>query len=223
MTHSLAVAVSLPALCKAASPPAHAAALGAAKAALREAADVLGGALFVRRAFALASERMAPPPSAPRAPLAPPHLEEAMPPSPRARTSSEIASVASALASLDASAAADAPRLACWALHGGDLSADDMRSLLASMFRAFGLFWSLRVSPLDFAAFTSAVQASYRLNPFHSFAHCFTVTHVAWALVSKGGLLERGFLTKLDVFSLLLAAVLHDVDHRATTNAFEGA
>lgn len=54
-----------------------------------------------------------------------------------------------------------------------------------------------------------------------SFRHAFNVTKAAWYIVDAGGFLPNCLLTDLDVFTLLLSALCHDLEHKGTTNAFE--
>ena len=56
-------------------------------------------------------------------------------------------------------------------------------------------------------------------NPFHNFTHCFNVMHGVYMLLSSTP--AGGYFNELDIYSLLIAAVCHDVDHRGKGNMFE--
>ena len=58
-----------------------------------------------------------------------------------------------------------------------------------------------------------------RKNPFHNFAHGMTVMHQTYYLFKFTQL--KSNYDSLGVFSMLIAALMHDVDHRGRTNVFE--
>ena len=60
---------------------------------------------------------------------------------------------------------------------------------------------------------------SYRKNPFHNFTHALAVLH--WTYCMLTSLNFASMLSPLDILSLLIAAIGHDVDHTGATNAFE--
>jgi cAMP-specific phosphodiesterase 4 len=66
--------------------------------------------------------------------------------------------------------------------------------------------------------FTIAAEAQYLPNPFHNFAHACDVLHgVAKNLRIVA---SEDFLTELEQFSLLIAAVGHDLGHPGVNNGF---
>ena len=67
--------------------------------------------------------------------------------------------------------------------------------------------------------FTLRVQKGYRDNPYHDWTHAFSVFHMSYLLVKNLNL--QTLLGDLPCFSLLVAALCHDLDHRGTNSAFE--
>jgi len=66
--------------------------------------------------------------------------------------------------------------------------------------------------------FLQAAEREYLPNPFHNFAHAIDVCH---AVVRQMRLLRsENFLTDLEQFSLLIAAVGHDLAHPGVNNNF---
>ncbi|KAJ3307440.1 cGMP-specific 3',5'-cyclic phosphodiesterase [Kappamyces sp. JEL0829] len=63
------------------------------------------------------------------------------------------------------------------------------------------------------------VRRNYRPVAYHNFTHAVSVTHALYTLVVNGVL--DPYLSKLDMFSMLVAALNHDIDHRGTNNAFQ--
>jgi cAMP-specific phosphodiesterase 4 len=66
--------------------------------------------------------------------------------------------------------------------------------------------------------FTNAVEAQYLQNPFHNFSHAVDVLHYTAKLMRSMN--SEAFLTDLEQFALLIAAVGHDIGHPGVNNAF---
>ncbi|XP_071801012.1 cAMP and cAMP-inhibited cGMP 3',5'-cyclic phosphodiesterase 10A-like [Asterias amurensis] len=66
------------------------------------------------------------------------------------------------------------------------------------------------------AGFLLTVKKWYRPNPFHNFPHAFNVAHCMYALLIKT---PRVF-TNLECQAMFVAAICHDIDHRALSNPF---
>ena len=63
------------------------------------------------------------------------------------------------------------------------------------------------------------VQKGYRDVPYHNWSHAFAVGHFCYMLIGMQDV--KNALTDLERFSLLVACLCHDIDHRGTTNAFQ--
>lgn len=97
-------------------------------------------------------------------------------------------------------------------------SSGDIAMCCGIVFRAYGFLESLRISSDKFAAFTTNVANYYRSNPFHNFQHAFQV------LLALHGMIRaecRKFFSGIEIFSMLLAALCHDIDHPGNSNEFE--
>ncbi|XP_056644945.1 cAMP and cAMP-inhibited cGMP 3',5'-cyclic phosphodiesterase 10A-like [Diorhabda sublineata] len=64
--------------------------------------------------------------------------------------------------------------------------------------------------------FILSVKKCYRHNPYHNFEHAFNVTHCIFIIISRN--LE--IFKPIEVKSLLIAALCHDLDHGGFTNNF---
>ncbi|KAL0276529.1 UNVERIFIED_CONTAM: hypothetical protein PYX00_004084 [Menopon gallinae] len=64
--------------------------------------------------------------------------------------------------------------------------------------------------------FALLARKSYRQNPYHNFAHAFTVFHCAFNIIVKN---PKKF-TMIEKTGLLIATLLHDSDHFGYTNTF---
>lgn len=56
-------------------------------------------------------------------------------------------------------------------------------------------------------------------NPFHNFIHCFNVMHGVYLLLSST--VAGSYFNTWQIYSLLIASICHDVDHRGRGNMFE--
>ncbi|XP_072178448.1 cAMP and cAMP-inhibited cGMP 3',5'-cyclic phosphodiesterase 10A-like [Diadema setosum] len=66
------------------------------------------------------------------------------------------------------------------------------------------------------ARFILTVRKNYRLIPFHNFCHAFDVAHTMYMLLMK----SEGKFTVVEMLSMFIACICHDIDHRALTNSF---
>jgi hypothetical protein len=56
-------------------------------------------------------------------------------------------------------------------------------------------------------------------NPYHNFRHAFDVTHMIYLMLTKAN--AARFLGSMEVLSVLLAGLLHDIDHPGLNNNFQ--
>lgn len=79
---------------------------------------------------------------------------------------------------------------------------------------------SLQITPACLDAFLSRVEQGYKHhgNPYHNATHGADVLQTVHYLVHTTGL--ETWFCELEVLALLLAAVIHDLDHTGTTNTF---
>mmetsp|Transcript_12608 Transcript_12608/g.28581 ORF Transcript_12608/g.28581 Transcript_12608/m.28581 type:complete len:1015 (-) Transcript_12608:65-3109(-) len=95
---------------------------------------------------------------------------------------------------------------------------EDFRLFLRAM-QQFDIITDITLDMEVLARFFQQIQASYREVPYHNFFHALATIHYVYKLVCAAGAKE--YLTTLDLFSLLIAALCHDCDHRGKNNAFE--
>uniref|UniRef100_A0AC34F6I7 Phosphodiesterase n=1 Tax=Panagrolaimus sp. ES5 TaxID=591445 RepID=A0AC34F6I7_9BILA len=88
-----------------------------------------------------------------------------------------------------------------------------------SMFKDLGFIDKYRLRRRTLARFLLMVQKGYRDVPYHNWSHAFAVGHFCYLLLRMGDV--KSSLTDLERFSLLVACLCHDIDHRGTTNAFQ--
>ena len=99
-------------------------------------------------------------------------------------------------------------------------SHDALRLAVISLFEKEISLAALNISHSQLCAYISEVDKNYRLNPFHNFYHAVSVTHFIYLLMRETcawTILRNDLL----YFSMLLSAIVHDVDHPGNTNLFE--
>lgn len=73
-------------------------------------------------------------------------------------------------------------------------------------------------TPTAWKLFLDAACTVYKNQPYHNFAHAVDVTHTVYQVL---GLVEASrWLTGIDTYSLLVAAISHDLGHFGRTNPF---
>ncbi|RLN26325.1 hypothetical protein BBJ28_00024859, partial [Nothophytophthora sp. Chile5] len=107
-----------------------------------------------------------------------------------------------------------------WDFSCLDLSNADMFAATAVLFRSLGLLERFQVGTETFATFLSHVASHYRANAFHNLQHAFQVTHATFCLLRRSGVAHTYF-ARVEVFSMLVAALCHDLDHPGNTNDLE--
>ncbi|CCW64950.1 unnamed protein product [Phytomonas sp. EM1] len=66
----------------------------------------------------------------------------------------------------------------------------------------------------------SVVEGGYHANPYHNSMHAADVVQITHYIISRGGLAYKCELTRLQMFSAVFAAAIHDFDHPGINNQF---
>lgn len=90
-----------------------------------------------------------------------------------------------------------------------------------SMLQDFDLISQFDISTLKLENFVRDVKEHYEIftNPFHNFTHGLNVMHSAYLLLATTS--GASFFAPIEIFSIFIAALCHDVEHTGRTNAFE--
>jgi 3'5'-cyclic nucleotide phosphodiesterase len=106
-----------------------------------------------------------------------------------------------------------------WSFPIFELERSNPSNLLGVMatrvFQQLGLL-DEKIDRDKFHRFFRSIGGNCGTNPYHNSTHAADVVHAAYYLV-RGG---RGVYTKLEMSALVVAAAVHDFDHRGRSNAF---
>lgn len=110
----------------------------------------------------------------------------------------------------------DMKDLTAWEFNIWDYPEEELSSVAEEMFRSY--FEEFRIDSHLLLNFITRVQKNYKANPYHNFRHALDVTQFVYKLDYDGVLKER--FDSHERFSLLLAAIGHDLGHPGTENSF---
>ncbi|KAL7528319.1 hypothetical protein ACHAWF_002518 [Thalassiosira exigua] len=81
-------------------------------------------------------------------------------------------------------------------------------------------FEDLNINPLVVCNFLREVERRYHPNPYHNNIHAADITQTTHAIFQMMGERHLRRMDPIMIFSIILAAVFHDVDHPGTNNMF---
>jgi PAS domain-containing protein len=110
------------------------------------------------------------------------------------------------------------------ALRDWDLNAFKIENhfdYVYSMLNDFHLIETFSISQQILSNFLTKIRekCNHWNNPFHNFFHCFNVMHGVYLLLSSTA--AGSYFNPWQIYSLLVASICHDVDHRGKGNMFE--
>ncbi|XP_046385199.1 calcium/calmodulin-dependent 3',5'-cyclic nucleotide phosphodiesterase 1A-like isoform X2 [Ischnura elegans] len=84
----------------------------------------------------------------------------------------------------------------------------------------YGMIHKFKVPPSTLEAFLTRIEEGYCRygNPYHNNIHAADVAQTVHHMLSQTGLMN--WLTDLEIFATLVAAIVHDFEHTGTTNNF---
>ena len=91
-----------------------------------------------------------------------------------------------------------------------------------ALFERENLRQKFSISTETMCSFLSQLEAAYKHVPYHNAAHGACVAHGAYWFASNAAI-KGATATPIDMFSLILAALMHDVSHTGHNNAFHVA
>eukprot|EP01136_Pigoraptor_vietnamica_P015942 Opistho-1_new@59593 len=96
----------------------------------------------------------------------------------------------------------------------------DQCRAVEAIFREFGFLEHYRVPVEVFRRFVLTVRRNYRQVLYHNWDHAFEVTQTCYALMKSHTAKLAGTLRRHELFGMLVAVLVHDIDHRGVNNSF---
>ncbi|CAL1294416.1 unnamed protein product [Larinioides sclopetarius] len=95
-----------------------------------------------------------------------------------------------------------------------------LRYMSHYLLNRFGLIQKFKMSTASLESFLVQIENGYERyrNPYHNNMHAADVTQTVAYLLCQAGL--ANWLTDIEIFATLFAAIIHDYEHTGTTNSF---
>ncbi|GFT24959.1 hypothetical protein NPIL_336581 [Nephila pilipes] len=95
-----------------------------------------------------------------------------------------------------------------------------LRYMSHYLLNRFGLIQKFKMSTAALESFLVQIESGYERyrNPYHNNMHAADVTQTVAYLLCQAGL--ANWLTDIEIFATLFAAIIHDYEHTGTTNSF---
>ncbi|XP_016430898.1 calcium/calmodulin-dependent 3',5'-cyclic nucleotide phosphodiesterase 1C-like isoform X2 [Sinocyclocheilus rhinocerous] len=95
-----------------------------------------------------------------------------------------------------------------------------LKFIFYELLTRYDLISRFKITVSALVSFVEALEVGYskHKNPYHNLIHAADVTQTVHYLLLKTGMVH--WLTELEIFAMLFAAVIHDYEHTGTTNNF---
>ncbi|PSN58324.1 Calcium/calmodulin-dependent 3' [Blattella germanica] len=99
-------------------------------------------------------------------------------------------------------------------------SSQPVKYLGYDLLNRYGMIHKFKVPPVTLETFLSRIEEGYcrHKNPYHNNLHAADVAQTVHYMLCQTGLMN--WLTDLEIFATLVAALIHDYEHTGTTNNF---
>ena len=105
-----------------------------------------------------------------------------------------------------------------WDLDVLEYEDKDLSEIMIYMFNSLGLLVHFQVPMIIFRQFLNEISIKYIKNTYHNYNHGCDVCHTVYRLTTLSHLNE--IFNELEVFSLLIGALAHDVGHPGLNNLY---
>ena len=89
------------------------------------------------------------------------------------------------------------------------------------IFDTFSLFDDEIVNKNKFKPFTQAIASNYLNNPYHNAMHATDVLQTCFIILSKGDVIDNNIFDNIDICSMFIACLMHDIKHPGTSNFYQ--
>ena len=106
-----------------------------------------------------------------------------------------------------------------FAPHQLDSSLDALGLAMLEMFRLLDYPTKFQIEEHKLVRYILTVRRNYRAVLYHNFGHAVSVSHAMFILIIHTDITKM--LSDLELFSMFIGALNHDIDHRGTNNQFQ--
>lgn len=106
-----------------------------------------------------------------------------------------------------------------FASHSLDSSLDTLSLAMLEMFRVLDYPKRFHIEEKKLIPYILTVRKNYRPVLYHNFGHAVSVAHAMFVLILHTDISKM--LSDLELFSMFIGALNHDIDHRGTNNQFQ--
>ena len=99
-----------------------------------------------------------------------------------------------------------------------DYEEQELGQLMHDFFGKFNILEEYKIPVPIFRSFMAEIRKSYHDNQYHNFRHAFDVCQMLYSFLTLTNATQ--YLTAMDIFTMMVAAVCHDVDHNGLNNNF---
>ncbi len=96
-----------------------------------------------------------------------------------------------------------------------------LRGILGRLFESMFTLSDIQINTRTLCSFIREAEKHYHENPFHNFYHITCVTHFSYMLIRASKGIELLNSNMYYIFSIMLSAVVHDIDHPGNSNLYE--
>ncbi|XP_021361131.1 cGMP-specific 3',5'-cyclic phosphodiesterase-like isoform X2 [Mizuhopecten yessoensis] len=114
-----------------------------------------------------------------------------------------------------------AAKIELYSFGFNDIPMPDLDTVKAvvCMFKEADLFTKFRIPYDVLCRWAFSVKKNYRPVTYHNWRHAFNVAQTMFTMIFTGGL--RHMFSDIEILTLLVGCLCHDLDHRGTNNAFQ--
>eukprot|EP01135_Chromosphaera_perkinsii_P008617 Nk52_evm59s1401 gene=Nk52_evmTU59s1401 len=105
-----------------------------------------------------------------------------------------------------------------WDFSTRDANPDDLLHACIGFFKYFNFIEKYKIPYDALCNFILSVRKNYRDVPYHNWFHAFSVTNAFFVIAKTVNL--QDYLLENEIFSVLVSALCHDIDHRGKSNSF---
>ena len=103
--------------------------------------------------------------------------------------------------------------------HTYDDNPDALASFVLQMFEDLDYIKIFSIEESKLIPYILTVRRNYRQVLYHNFGHAVSVSHAMYLIIKHTKVSE--LLSDLELFSMFIASLNHDIDHRGTNNQFQ--